>query len=261
MHGVPASSFLYRKVVPELAVAGTSRHRVRPPGSRPGRSPRRLRLHVDRSWAGSPSRQWTRSDSTHSTSSSTTLADLSGSSSPQRCPIALTRSPCSTLLSRSTHSGGPGRWSRSPIASSAMCWSAAMNKPLVSRTDAACRGSRTCPAVSKTSWAARTSTSVSDAGDRRARRSSRSLRGHSSSPRREARALRRPCVGGGRHPVPDRLAGEDESRRAHVSPSAASRRARAAGSLNIIRPPGQTLLPGGSGSGRSPSRLPSSSNG
>ena len=48
VHGVPSSSFLYRKVLPALADAGPARRRLRPPGPRPRRAPD----DFDYSWSG-----------------------------------------------------------------------------------------------------------------------------------------------------------------------------------------------------------------
>ena len=46
LHGVPTSSFLYRKVIPVLAQQGLRGLRLRLPGARARRAPRRLRLLV-----------------------------------------------------------------------------------------------------------------------------------------------------------------------------------------------------------------------
>ena len=49
LHGVPASSFLYRKLIVELA-ARFPRNRLRPAGAGTRGAARGLRLHLDRPW-------------------------------------------------------------------------------------------------------------------------------------------------------------------------------------------------------------------
>ena len=118
IHGVPASCFLYRKVLDELADARPARSRVRPAGARAGRAAE----DFDYTWTGLGRFARAAVDALGLDRFDLVVHDIGGPVGFELAAAVPERIHSLTVLntsSRSTGSSGPGRWSRSPGAASA----------------------------------------------------------------------------------------------------------------------------------------------